>query len=90
MIVFLQKKTKTEFYSEDKKTFTDTFFELFFLNNVCCFLNNKLKRCFYMGGRALFAVSERLLATGCLFWALQAELHNHPARNRLPFLGMAS
>ena len=34
---------------------------------------------------ALFVVSERLLATGCLFWALQAELHNHPSRNSLPF-----
>ena len=31
--------------------FDDTFFELFSLDNVCYFLNNKLKRCFYMGGR---------------------------------------
>ena len=27
---------------------------------------------------SLFVVFERLLATGCLFSALQAELHNHP------------
>ena len=29
----------------------DTFFELFSLDNVCYSLNNKLKRCFYMGRR---------------------------------------
>ena len=99
--------------------FDDTFFELLSLDNVCYFLNNQLKRCFYMGGRnlyqsrwhskcqvefgkifvlsfqsdiidfpvkrlrqvediSLFVVFERLLATGCLFSALQAELHNHP------------
>ena len=31
--------------------FDDTFFELFSIDNVCYFLNNKLKGCFYMGGR---------------------------------------
>ena len=43
-----------EIYCKFIHFFDDTFFELFSLDNVRYFLNNKLKRCFYMGFYQVF------------------------------------
>ena len=48
---FSAKICTFEIYCKFIHFFDDTFFELLSLESVRYFLNNKLKRCFYMGGR---------------------------------------